>query len=57
MVKKKKFGSSCIFLAIMDKKLEFLKVNLCEESAHFSMAAWHVSNLAWNQKIEHFRIK
>jgi hypothetical protein len=41
----------------MDKKLEFLKVNLSEESAYFSMVAWLVSNLAWNQKIENFRIK
>jgi len=55
--KKKKFRSSCSFLAIMDNKLEFLKVNLSEESAYFSMVAWHVSNLAWNQKIEHFRLK
>jgi hypothetical protein len=57
MVKKKKFRSSCSFLGIMYKKLEFLKVNLPEESAHFSMVAWHVSNLAWNRKIEHIRIK
>jgi hypothetical protein len=41
----------------MNKKLEFLKVNLSEKSARFSVVAWHVSNLAWNQKIEHFRIK
>jgi len=54
---KKKFRSSCSFLGIMYKKLEFLKVNLPEESAHFSMVAWHVSNLALNQKIERIGIK
>jgi hypothetical protein len=44
-------------LAIIDKKPEFLRVNLSVESAHFSMVTWCVSNLAWNQKIEHFEIK
>jgi hypothetical protein len=41
----------------MCEKLEFLKVNLSEESAHFSLVAWYVSNLAWNKKIGTFQDK
>lgn len=44
-------------MAIIDKKLEFLKVNLSKESAHFSMVAWHVSNLAWKSENWTFRDK